>query len=193
MMYEHEHRLREIVRGTPWLVTALETVRDVGPAGAYVAAGSVRDTVWNWLTHRSTSKPAGDVDVVYYDPSEVSDCSRQYTVDLSRHDDTLQWEVTNQAWVHRWANHVEGRHEPHQSVEEGISTWPETATAVAIRLGCGDIDVVAPFGLDDLFALIVRHNSVRATAAEYANRIAAKHWAHRWPELRILAPDLSAG
>jgi hypothetical protein len=46
--------------------------------------------------------------------------------------------------------------------------------------------LIAPFGLDDLFDLVVRHNPVRASAAMCAQRIREKLWAQRWPELRIL-------
>lgn len=144
--------------------------------------------MWSWLTHRHVAAPVGDVDVVYFNPNEPSDYSNQHEAALSRHLRAFRWELTNQAWVHNWYNDADGRErQSYRSLAEGVSTWPETATAVAIRLRCdGSVDVVAPLGLDDLFGLIVRHNAVRATAAVYESRIAAKQWARRWPELRIL-------
>ncbi|HMI86308.1 MAG TPA: hypothetical protein VK550_19575 [Polyangiaceae bacterium] len=54
-MIEHYRQLTEMVRSTPWLLETIQIVRDVGPPGGYVAAGAVRDTVWNWLTGRAIS------------------------------------------------------------------------------------------------------------------------------------------
>jgi hypothetical protein len=58
------------------------------------------------------------------------------------------------------------------SSADGVATWPETATAVAVRLLEDDtIRVVAPCGLEDLFAVICRRNPRRATTEQYHQRI----------------------
>jgi hypothetical protein len=66
--------------------------------------------------------------------------------------------------------------------------WPETATAVGVRLDRrGEIEVAAPLGLDDLFGLIVR--PTRRFVADkhniYLDRIHSKDWARDWPGLRF--------
>jgi hypothetical protein len=190
-MPKHELQLSTIVRATPWLVSVLEALRDVGPFDAYVGAGAVRDTVWNWLTDRPAAEPAGDVDVLYFDPTSSAD-SAPYEAALTRRLGSVRWEVTNQAWIHKWRNDgCESR--PHRSVAEAVATWPETATAVAIRLRADEgLEVVAPFGLDDLFELTVRHNPARVTSTVYNDRIQAKNWAGRWPGLRIMPADATA-
>jgi hypothetical protein len=68
--------------------------------------------------------------------------------------------------------------------------WPETATAVGVRLDAqGQIEVAAPFGLDDLFALIVRPTQrfVVNKHSVYLDRIRSKNWLASWPDLRIEA------
>jgi hypothetical protein len=45
-------QLRAFVASSPELVQVLRAVRELGPEGAYVAAGAIRDTVWNTLTGR---------------------------------------------------------------------------------------------------------------------------------------------
>ena len=56
--------------------------------------------------------------------------------------------------------------------------------AVGVRLGPGDaFEVHAPFGLEDLFAMKVRHNVTRMSPnfAKVAGAAQA-----RWPELEII-------
>lgn len=180
--------LVRIVRGTPWLCEALRVVREAGPAGAYVAAGAVRDTVWNFLTGRSPSGPQGDVDVVYWADSESADQCSRHQERLLEIEPRLDWEVTNQATVHLWHWRTQGdRIAPHKTVADGVASWPETATAVGVRLSAEDaIEVLAPFGLDDLFEMRLRYNPAQARPDVFWKRIEAKRWTQRWPELRII-------
>jgi hypothetical protein len=60
---------------------------------------------------------------------------------------------------------------------------------VAVRLVGTELDIAAPLGLDDLFALILRPGP-RFTGDRHAMfqaRIAAKSWRTRWPRLRLVA------
>jgi hypothetical protein len=148
----------------------------------------VRDTVWNALTGRSHAAPHADLDVVYFANDEPSAWQREHEAQLVRYAPQFRWEVVNQAWVHTWYAEAFAREvEPLRGVEQGLATWPETATAVGVRLdAAGTLHVIAPFGLHDLFALVVRHNPARASGAAYRERVAKKRWAQRWPELQIL-------
>ena len=90
--------------------------------------------------------------------------------------------------MHLWYAQVFGVDvQPLASAADGVATWPETATAVAVRLCADDnIEAVAPYGLEDLFGLICRRNPRRVTVAEYHRRIQAKATAARWPGLQIV-------
>jgi uncharacterized protein len=185
----HIDALVRIVRGTPWLCEALCAVREAGPAGAYVAAGAVRDTVWNVLTGRPPSGPQADVDVVYWAGAENPDQSSHHEERLRELVPRLDWEVTNQATVHLWHWRERGaRIVPHETVADGVASWPETATAIGVRLSDEDaIEVLAPFGLADLFELRLRYNPVQARPDVFWKRIEAKRWLQRWPELHVIA------
>lgn len=176
-------RLDAIVRSTPWLLDLLQVVREHGPEGAWIAAGAVRDTVWNALTGRSRVPPRGDVDVVYFDPSEGQPES-VHAAHLRAERPQYDWEVVNQAIVHRW-HAAEGRAvPPAPNVAAALATWPKTVTAIALRLGADDrIEQLAPFGLDDLFGLIVRHNPAVAPRTVFEARVASKRWGC-WPGSR---------
>jgi hypothetical protein len=191
MSSRYEHALTEIVRNTSWLMQVLEAVRVAGPPGAYVAAGAVRDTVWGALTGRALTGPPGDVDVVYWDDSEAQSVAGSYPARLRAALPRIDWEVTNQATVHEWHWRAQGlRVAPLRTVAAGLETWPETATACGVRLtAAGSLEVLAPLGLEDLFALRLRYHPRQASPGVFWQRVAAKGWLLRWPELELFGPE----
>jgi hypothetical protein len=182
-------QLRELLASSPELLHVLGVVREVAPEGAYVAAGAIRDTVWNMLTGRPLQELEGDVDVVYFDAAETVDACRKYECELAQRLPQKRWEVTNQAHVHLWYRDASGGTvAPFRSVDEAMASWPETATAVGARLCVGGrLQILAPLGLDDLFSLVLRHNPVRVGTAVFLERVARKRWTERWPELKVVS------
>ena len=75
---------------------------------------------------------------------------------------------------------------PLRSLEEAVASWPEYATAMGLRLDDDNrLHVIAPYGLEDLFAMIVRRNPARVSIETYRRRIASKRYAQRWPRVTI--------
>ena len=67
-----------------------------------------------------------------------------------------------------------------------VATWPEYATAVAVRLDAqGQFEVIAPHGLGDLLGMRIRGNPTRASEATYRQRMAKKRYAERWPRVEV--------
>ena len=54
-----------------------------------------------------------------------------------------------------------------RGAEQDIATWPTTATSVGVRYEGDVFDVCAPYGLSDLFGLIVRPNTTLVSRAIY--------------------------
>lgn len=182
-------QLIEIVRATPWLMRALEAVRSACIPHGCIGAGAVRTTVWDALHGRANPTPAADVDVAYFDPSAPSAESEDgYRRWLSELEPDVARDVVNQASVHLWYEQAFGVPvEPLRSVDEGVASWPETATAVALRLeSSSELQVIAPCGLADLFACVVRRNARRVTAAQFRARVEAKRYGERWPRVQVL-------
>jgi uncharacterized protein len=74
---------------------------------------------------------------------------------------------------------------PYESVEGAINTWPTTATCVGVRTtSAGGLHVHAPFGLTDLFDMIVRPNKVQITKELYEAK--TERWTRLWPKLQRL-------
>lgn len=162
--------LEALVRASPWLMARLDDVRAVAPA--WVAAGAVRDTVWNGLFHVPDQPLPGDVDVVFHDPT--LDEGAIAAALASRRPD-VRWEVVDQARIGDT-----------RDLATSLARWPETATAVAVRLRDDDaLDVIAPFGLDDLLGCVARWNPA-VDRSVFERRIVEKAWVARWPALRVI-------
>jgi hypothetical protein len=180
--------LEQIVRSTDWLMRALAAAREVDAPGWLIGAGAVRTAVWDRL-HGFEAPFVADVDLAFFDPHDLSTArDEQVERQLLAALPSAPWDAKNQAAVHLWYPRKFGYEvEPLTSCEEAVATWPETATAVAVRLTYHDaLEVVAPLGLDDLLGLVHRRNPRRVSVAEYRRRIETKRIAERWPRATVL-------
>lgn len=180
----HEATLKEIVRNEKWLIDLLEIARACGLPNWYIAAGAIRNTVWDVLHNYDHRTPLADVDLVYFDESTLD-----YNVDvniwqiLKLEAPYVTWNVVNQARGHLmngWTPQV-------YSTEESIAYWSEIPTCTGIRLNQDDsLTVCAPHGLDDLMNLRVRPVPEPFQNAElYKERVEKKKWKEKWPKLNI--------
>lgn len=179
-------KLQALLASDPERMRVLHIVRELALPDCWVAAGFVRNCVWDALHERSRSPLPADIDVIWYDQNEDSPAhDTALEMALRRRDDSLAWSVKNQARMHvRNADH------PYRSATDAMRYWPETATAVGIRLDPhGVIEVAAPFGLDDLFNLMVRPTErfIAEKHPVYVERVRSKNWQATWPKLRIEA------
>jgi uncharacterized protein len=183
-------RFEEIVRTTPWLMEALVAARGVDAPEWLIGAGALRNAVWDRLHGFAEPTPLADVDVGFFDPHDLSD-ARDDGVEAALRSRLpgVPWQAKNQAAVHLWYPRRFGFEvEPFASAAEAVATFPETATAVAVRLEADDsLTVTAPYGLDDLLGLVHRHNPRRATVELYEQRLASKRIAERWPRVTVVA------
>jgi uncharacterized protein len=184
-------RLEEIVRTTPWLAAALRAARDVGAPDWLLVAGALRTAVWDRLHGVADGGPPADVDLAFFDAADLSP-ERDAAVEeaLRARAPAVPWEAKNQAAVHLWYPRRFGLDvEPFARTADAVATFPETAVCVGVRLEPDDaLEVVAPFGLTDLFGLVLRHNPARAPAAEFERRLRSKRIAERWPRVAVVAP-----
>ena len=170
-------------------MAALETVRELRLASWCIGAGAVRNLVWDSLHGLTTPSALADVDVAYFDASALApECDAELQHKLAAALPGVPWEVTNQAAVHHWFERYFGHSVPPlASLAEAVASWPEYATSVGLTLELDDsISVIAPHGLEDLFAITVRRNPARVSVQTYRQRIAQKRYAERWPLVKIV-------
>ena len=103
------------------------------------------------------------------------------------------WDVTNQALVHQWYRLENGDSiAPIRSIAHALSLWPETATAVAVRLDAqGNLAFEAPLGLQDLFELNLRWNPALVSQSVFWERLQAKQFLQKWPQLKLVSATLT--
>jgi hypothetical protein len=63
----------------------------------------------------------------------------------------------------------------------------QPSNTIAVRLGRhGELEIAAPFGLDDLFDGIWRRNPRRVTVREYRARLERKRPGQRWRGITVV-------
>lgn len=179
--WERAERIIEWIRTDAWRLDVLRQARALRLPDWWLAAGFVRNLVWDRLHGYSPSTPLNDIDLVYFDTSHASECIDRAHEDELRRVAPLPWSVKNQARMH-------GRHghRPYASIEEALSVWVECETAVAVTLGDDDrIRLKALFGTASLLSGQVTHNPRHGDSEVFRHRVIAKGWQRRWPRLEL--------
>jgi len=191
-MNDLEARLIEILRATPTTLQVLRTIRDLDLPDGMVFSGAVYQPVWNHLTGRAPDYGIKDYDVAYHDASDTSYEAEDVVIRrvAAAFDEPLRSlvEVRNQARVHRWFEKKFGADEPYPPLDssaDALKRFVATAFCVGVRMEADDtLSVFAPFGLEDLFALRLRPNPLRAKRAGGWDRTTGSAKA-RWPEIVV--------
>ena len=164
-------------------MAVLRAVRALGLPDWTVGAGFVRNTVWDRLHGFAEPTPLADVDVLYFDPADLSR-EREGALErrLAAAMPDIPWSVRNQARMH-----LRNGDGPYADTEDALRYWLESATCVALRLESdGRMTVIAPYGLSDLLALRSGPTPPgRARYAAYIARMRQKDWPSRWPRVRV--------
>ena len=178
-----KNQLVKIIENEEWLMTALRDVRGLYLPDWYIAAGAVRNTVWNSLHGRPGVENLKDIDVVYFDASDIEGKVGKEAEAFLKAKNPLPWEVVNQATAHLF-----NKRKQVYSSSESIAYWSETPTCVGVRMNEDDsLEICAPHGLYDLMNLIVRPiPEPYQNLTLYGHRIEQKQWEKTWPKLKIL-------
>ena len=121
-------KIIKLVKQDKLRVEALECIQYLSLPQCYLAAGFVRNLVWDFLHQKLVPSPLNDMDVVYFDAHEVDDeMYLKYEAELTEQMPNVNWQVRNQAKMH-----IRNGDEPYQSIIDAMGFWPEKETAVAI-------------------------------------------------------------
>ena len=188
MSPDRADELSDILKASPRVMQVLTTVRELGLPDWRLFSGAVYQTVWNRVTGRDPDYGLKDFDIGYFDPDtswDAEDVFIRRTAEAFEEPLRSAVEVRNQARVHLW---FEGKFgEPYEalsSTDEALARFVAPAFGVGVRLEDDDrITVAAPFGLEDVFAMVIRPNPNRGLAKGW-DRVVASATA-RWPELTI--------
>ena len=174
--------VRETLRRSAWHMATLRAVCELDLPDWAIGAGFVRNLVWDRLHGFEAPTPLIDVDVLFFDRENAGPArEREIEAALTRKAHR-PWSVRNQARMH-----LGNGDRAYTSTADAISFWLEIPSCVAVRLDAGEtISVLAPLGLDDLFALRIAPTARgRERHAEYVERLTRKNWPRTWPRLVV--------
>ncbi|WP_202113484.1 nucleotidyltransferase family protein [Paenibacillus sp. MMS18-CY102] len=161
----------------------LQQVRDLKLPDCYIAAGYIRNMVWDRLHGFDARGMHGDIDVVFFDPTDISeDRDHALEQELIARTENDKWSVKNQARMH-----IQNGDSPYKDTVDAITYWTETVTAVGARLNQADeIEIIAPYGLEDIFEMVVRRAPKFEDKDYYMRRVRNKRWKEQWSGLRVI-------
>ena len=185
---ERRFRFEEIIRSDSELMALLIRLRDLCLPQGRLVAGCLYQTVWNALTGRPRGTGIQDYDLIYFDDDlswNAEDAVIRRVTDATS-DCVGPVQVRNQARVHLWfENRFGAPYPPLHCADEALERYASVVHAVGVRLEAdGRFDVVAPFGLNDLFAMVIRPNPVLDNIASHSRKAARAQAI--WPEITVI-------
>ena len=191
---EQLRRFEAIVCADSDLMRLLRRIRRIRLPQWRLVAGCLYQTVWNVLTGRPRGTGIRDYDLIYFDEdlSWAAEDAVIRRVAAATRGCVGPVETRNQARVHLWFESRFGSPYPRlSSADEALERYASVVHAVGVRLEDDDrLDLAAPFGLDDVFAIVVRPN--RALDNAVAHRAKARRAQAIWPEVTVIPWDDAA-
>jgi hypothetical protein len=178
-----ESDIAAFIARQPPMMRVLRAVAAQRLPDGWVGAGFIRNAVWDALHGVPSPRDHGDVDVIFFDASDVRrERDAHIEGDLAAAYPDVPWSVRNQARMH-----ARNGDAPYADTADALRHWPERCTAIAARAAANGVELLAPFGVGDLVALIVRPTPAFARKMNiYLERLGEKNWQARWPDLKVM-------
>jgi len=183
---QNEQDIIQLVKEDKWMMDILENARSLNLPDWWVCAGFVRAKIWDALHGFVDRTPLPDVDVIYFDNSNLDeDVEKKLEEKLRSMNPSIPWSVKNEARMHV-ANNIP----PYSSSVDAISKFPETSTALGLSIDeWNHVILAAPCGIEDVVNLVVKPTSyfeeTKERAAIYEERILKKNWKSKWSNIKI--------
>ena len=162
----------------------LEIIRSPQLKDSWLAAGSVRNFIWNILSGKPGFDAETDVDVIFFDPTVSYEKTLQLEMELRKAFPAYSWELKNQVYMHQHSPHTP----PYVNSCDAMSKYPERCTAIGLRLYADvTVELFAPYGLEDILNFQVSptphflENEDRMKL--YQKRLSKKNWQEKWENL----------
>jgi hypothetical protein len=184
--------LEDIIRHDALMMRVLEDLREIDLPDWLLVSGAIYNLVWNVLTGRPPHNGINDIDVTYFDDTDLSYEAEDVVIQrLAKRfaDVPLPVQVRNQARVHLWFPQKFGQpFTPLTSSAEMLGRYASKTHAVGARLFADDsLGIEAPFGLDDMFSFRVVPNKVLENRPAHEAKGARAKTV--WPEITVIPWD----
>lgn len=181
-----EDRLRALALANPVNQTILERLPELGLDQPWLTAGCLYQAVWNARDGKAPGWGVKDYDIFYWDDDtswEAEDAHIRRAADLFA-DLGAEIELRNQARVPLWFERKFGAPcPPVAHAQDGIGRYLVSCTCVGMT---PEGTILAPYGLEDTFAGILRLNPHTPNPALFEAK--AESYRSRWPWLQIVEP-----
>jgi uncharacterized protein len=182
----NEQEIIQLVNEDEWMMNILVTAKSLNLPDWWVCAGFVRSKIWDVLHGFSERTPLPDVDVIYFDKSNIEEAAEKKLEEKLRSmNPNIPWSVKNEARMHL-VNDIP----PYKSSVDAISKFPETVTALGVTLDDENkVVLTAPCGVEDLVNLVVKPTPYFGETEEgariYEERIVKKNWKGIWYKIKV--------
>ncbi|WP_421385168.1 nucleotidyltransferase family protein [Bacillus salacetis] len=174
------------IKEDKWMMDILKAAQSLELPDWWICAGFVRSKIWDILHGFHQRTTISDVDVVYFDKNNIDEAyEKKLESQLKEVIPEVPWSVKNQARMH-----IINNLPPYTSSVDAISKFPETATALGVKLDKeNNLILTAPHGLKDVIHLEIRPAPHIQTSSElttlYEDRIHTKNWPKTWHKVKV--------
>lgn len=180
----NEEKVRAALLADKDIQQILQILSGLGLNDSWLCAGTVRNFIWNLLSDKDGFDRETDIDIIFYDKAISYEETCRIELDLKKKYPQYKWEVKNQVYMHVHSPNTL----PYTSSQDAMSKYPETCTAVGIRLSDnGELELFCPYGLDSIISFEINPTPHFLADEErmelYHRRLAKKDWFQKWPQL----------
>ncbi len=153
MIIQNEKDIIELIHQDVWMMDVLKAVKPLNLPDWWICAGFVRSKIWDTLHNFSVRTKTPDVDVIYFDQLNIDELiEKRLEENLRKVHPDVPWSVKNQARMH-----ISNNIPPYTSSSDAISKFPETATALGVKLDeAENVILTAPCGINDVINLEIK-------------------------------------
>lgn len=188
MVLQKIEDIKFLIQEDKWMMDILKIAQQLDLPDWWICAGFVRSKIWDTLHGYIERTPLADIDVIYFEPNNKEESEeKKWEVQLKSLMPNIPWSVKNQARMHKINNLP-----PYRSSVDGIANFPETVTAIGVKLDeRNEVVIAAPYGITDILQMTVnpvpRFATNKNLLEVYEKRIQNKNWLTIWPNITILS------
>jgi len=186
LLLKNEEDVIKLIQSDDNMMKIIHTAGTLDLPDWWICAGFVRSKIWDTLHGFKERTMTPDVDVIYFDPANINeDDEKKLEDELKSLMPVIPWSVKNQARMH-----VVNQIPPYSSSEDAISKFPETATALGVKMDKENkLVLTAPCGLEDVLHMEIKptpfFTETKERAAIYEERLIMKNWTAKWPMVKV--------
>ena len=180
-----------ILKKNDELIDVLNYIEKLKLPNFYIAAGSVFQTIWNYYDNNELNYNIKDIDVIYYDNSDLSvETDIKYYNMIGEYCESKGYkyeiDVSNEARMHLWKKEKFNIDvAPYTCSEDAIDKWIATVHAIGITKEYDVIKIYAPYGLSDIFSKTIRPIKHEYNTKDIYDK-KANSWKERFNGLNII-------